>query len=226
MPTGDRHHSRRNVHINCLFATGGSSRREGCSGEKTSTTSGCREANPRPGRPSGVGDGKIHRRLRVLRCFGIVGVLVMQPVMLFLTALIIWLIGRFCFHGDFSYMKGVEMVGLASMIAVPGSIIRTLLTVIYGNMSMTAGPVLLVSHFDATNRVHVLLSALGRCVAVVGSGPGDWAFPSQRREFPEVGHLGLRHLGLVSGGAGFTFRRENKWPIPNPRNARKSSFFP
>ena len=81
-------------------------------------------------------------------------------VTLFLSALIVWLIGRFGLRGPLGFMKAAEVVGLSMMIAVLGIIISTLLRVIYGNPAMTAGPMLLLSHFDNHNRVHVLLSAL------------------------------------------------------------------
>jgi hypothetical protein len=97
---------------------------------------------------------------QVYKVFGILGTLFAQPGMLFLMALIFWMIGRFAFHADFEYMKAVEAVGLAMMIVIPGAIVAMLLAVIYGNLAMTPGPALLVSHFDQTNPVHVLLSSL------------------------------------------------------------------
>jgi hypothetical protein len=78
----------------------------------------------------------------------------------FLSALIVWLIGRFALKGQWGYMRAAEVVGLSMMIAVLGIIISTLLRVIYGNPAMTAGPMLLLSHFDKNNRVHALLASL------------------------------------------------------------------
>jgi len=83
-----------------------------------------------------------------------------KPGALFLIALIVWLLGRFALHGTFDYLQAVEITGLSTMITVLGGIIALLLAVIYGNMSMTPGPVLLIRHFDATNKLHLLLSAL------------------------------------------------------------------
>jgi len=88
--------------------------------------------------------------------FAIVG----SAAMLFLSALIFWAVGLRALHGNFSYMKAVEALGLASMISILGAIVAMLLAVIYGNMMMTLGPALLIKPFDAANKVHRILSAL------------------------------------------------------------------
>jgi len=81
-------------------------------------------------------------------------------VALLLPAWVVWLMGRFLFHARFSYMQAAEIAGLALMISALGGIINLLLGVIYGTVSMNAGPILLVSHFDQANRIHQLLRAL------------------------------------------------------------------
>jgi hypothetical protein len=81
-----------------------------------------------------------------------------QPAMLFFMALVIWLLGAKLFHGGFGYVKALEAVGISGMISIPATIVTMLLVVIYGNASMTPGPVLLVSHFDAFNKFHKILS--------------------------------------------------------------------
>jgi hypothetical protein len=120
-----------------------------------------------------VADGKITRQLAdqqlaiidkfmsptFFKVFGTLGALIAQPAMLFLLGLVVWLVGKFALHGDFAYMKSVEAVGLCTMITVPGSIIYMLLVVIYGNMYVTPGPALLLSHFDPTNPLHVLMQS-------------------------------------------------------------------
>ena len=106
----------------------------------------------------------------LMKIMGCAGAIVVTAAFLFLAALIFWAVGRRALHGNFSYMKAVEAVGVASMINVVGTIVAMLLAVIYGNMMMTLGPALLVSHFDAANKVHRVLSALNVtslwCVAV------------------------------------------------------------
>lgn len=95
-----------------------------------------------------------------MKIIGCGGSVVANAGILFLTALIFWAIGLRALHGNFSFMKAVEAVGLATMINVLGAIIGMLLAVIYGNMMMTLGPVLLVNPFDETNKMHRVLSAL------------------------------------------------------------------
>jgi hypothetical protein len=96
----------------------------------------------------------------ILKMFGIGGVFVFQIVMLFVFSLAIWLVGKYAFKSPFSYARAMDVVGLATMPAIPGVIIATLLAVIYGNLYMTPGPVLLVDHFDGLNKLHRTLSAL------------------------------------------------------------------
>jgi hypothetical protein len=78
----------------------------------------------------------------------------------FLWGLIVWLLGAQFFKGHFSYMKAVEVVGLANMISVLDVIVKTLLIVGFGNLYASPGPVLLVKDFDPQNPVHTLLGAV------------------------------------------------------------------
>ena len=95
-----------------------------------------------------------------MKIMGCVGSVVVSTAMLFLASLIFWAVGKRALHGNFTYMKAVEAVGLANTINVLGAIVAMLLAVIYGNMRMTLGPVLLVSPFDEANTMHRILSAL------------------------------------------------------------------
>jgi hypothetical protein len=83
-----------------------------------------------------------------------------NAALLFLTSAILWLLGRFLFKSEMTYAQSLQANGLATMINVLGGIIAMLLAVIYGNLSITPGPVLLVGHFDAANKLHLVLSAL------------------------------------------------------------------
>lgn len=78
----------------------------------------------------------------------------------FWGGLIIWLVGTQALHGDFSYMKGVEVAGLAGMVNVLDSIVRTLLILIMSNFLVSPSLALLVKNFDPQNTVHGLLAAL------------------------------------------------------------------
>jgi hypothetical protein len=96
----------------------------------------------------------------MLRIFGSFGAIIGSAAWLFGGTLVLWLIGTKALRGSFSYSQGLEATGLASMINVVGGIVNTLLIVIMGNMMVTAGPSLLISTFDPTNKVHLALSAL------------------------------------------------------------------
>jgi hypothetical protein len=96
----------------------------------------------------------------MMKAFGSVGAVVANCVMLFLVALIIWLLGRWAFKTPFPYLKAMEVAGLAGTINILGGIVAMLLAVVMGNMAMTPGPVLLVHEFDPANKLHVFLSQL------------------------------------------------------------------
>lgn len=78
----------------------------------------------------------------------------------FIWGLIVWLVGAKVLKGNFSYMKAVEVVGLANMISVLDVIVRTLLIVGLGNLYAAPGLALLVKDFDPQNPVHALLSVV------------------------------------------------------------------
>jgi hypothetical protein len=109
-----------------------------------------------------------------MKIMGCAGSVVTSAGILFLVALVVWAVGLRALRGNFTYMKAVEVAGLATMIHVLGAIVAMLLAVIYGNMMITPGPVLLVSHFDPANVTHRILSALNVTsiwyVAVVSIG--------------------------------------------------------
>lgn len=96
----------------------------------------------------------------ILKSIGILSSIIGNAMGLFLTAGVVWLLGRYAFHAPFGYMQAVEMAGLALMITVLAAIINMLLIVIYGNLSMTASPVLLLGLYDSTKKAHLLLATL------------------------------------------------------------------
>ncbi|MDB6123970.1 MAG: hypothetical protein JWQ71_2963 [Pedosphaera sp.] len=96
----------------------------------------------------------------VFKLIGIGGAVFGSSALLFLIAAIIWLLGRFLFKGEVTYLQALQVNGLSSMISVLGAIVAMLLVVIYGNVSMTPGPALLIRNFDPANKMHLLLSGL------------------------------------------------------------------
>ncbi len=110
----------------------------------------------------------------MLAVAGSVGMVLYSFVSLFWWALVLWLLGRWVLKSQFGYMKAVEVAGLASVILVLGLAIGTLLAVILGRLYVGPSLDLLVSDFDPTRRVHLLLGAANAVyfwhTAVLGVG--------------------------------------------------------
>ena len=95
----------------------------------------------------------------MLAAFGSVFVVMYSFGSIFWWALVLWLLGRWFLKARFGYLKAVEIAGLALVILVLGVVITTLLAVILGRLYGGPSLGLLVSDFDPTNRVHLLLGA-------------------------------------------------------------------
>ena len=78
----------------------------------------------------------------------------------FWGGLIIWLVGTKALAGDFSYMKGVEVAGLAGMVNSLDGVVRTFLIMIMGNIFASPSLALFVKNFDPKNTSHGLLAAV------------------------------------------------------------------
>jgi hypothetical protein len=75
----------------------------------------------------------------------------------FIYGLILWLVGNKALGGNFPYMKAVELVGLAGMIDVLGSVLRVLLILVMDNPFASPSLALFVKQFDPQNPVHGFL---------------------------------------------------------------------
>lgn len=75
----------------------------------------------------------------------------------FLWGLILWLVGRTVFKREFPLMKGIEVAGVAAMIGVLETVVRTLLILVTGNLFASPSLVLWVRNYDPQNPVHGLL---------------------------------------------------------------------
>ncbi|MGA2241686.1 MAG: YIP1 family protein [Verrucomicrobiota bacterium] len=73
----------------------------------------------------------------------------------FWWGLILWLGGK-VLNGSFSYMKAVEVAGLANMILVLDVVVRTLLILVTGNVFASPSLALAVKDFDPQNTLHAL----------------------------------------------------------------------
>jgi hypothetical protein len=85
----------------------------------------------------------------------------------FLWGLILWLVGTKVFHASFPYMKAVEVAGLAGVISLLETIVKTLLAVGLGNLFASPSAALLVKDFDPQNSGHILLALVNPFTAWV-----------------------------------------------------------
>ncbi len=76
----------------------------------------------------------------------------------FIWGLILWGVGAGVLKAHFPYMKAVEVVGLANMVSVLDTILKSLLIVGLGNLYAAPSLALLVKDFDPQNTVHGLLA--------------------------------------------------------------------
>ncbi|HUA39373.1 MAG TPA: YIP1 family protein [Candidatus Sulfopaludibacter sp.] len=95
----------------------------------------------------------------MLAVFGSVAMVLYSFASIFWWALVLWLLGRWFLKARLGYLKVVEIAGLASVILVLGIVVATFLAVILGRLYGGPSLGLLVSDFDPTKRVHLLLGA-------------------------------------------------------------------
>lgn len=92
---------------------------------------------------------------------GSFGAAISSVTMLFLGALILWLLGRFGFKcQQFAYPKALEIVGLTLLITALGQLIGMQLAAYYGDILRTPGPSLFLSKLDPQNKTHLILSSI------------------------------------------------------------------
>jgi Yip1 domain len=92
--------------------------------------------------------------------FGSAGVVIVMCGMLFLSALVFWLVGKIGFESSAPYSKVCEVVGLSMFITSLGTIIAMILVVAFGTLSATPSLALVVSNYDPTNKMDRLLSSV------------------------------------------------------------------
>jgi hypothetical protein len=94
----------------------------------------------------------------VMKVTGSLGAMAASFARVFWWAFILWLLGLLFLKTRFSYLKALEVAGLATMISVLGSIVGLLLTVSFGKQSAPS-LALAVGDFDAKNKFHLALAA-------------------------------------------------------------------
>jgi len=123
----------------------------------------------------------------------------------FWWALILWLLGLLVLKKKISYLKTVEVAGLATMISVLGGLVTLLLTVNFGKPS-SASLALAFGDASATNKFYPLLAALDFFnlwfVVVLGVGLSRLAAVRFPRAFLLVaGYWLAQQFILISLGA-------------------------
>ncbi len=103
-------------------------------------------------------DGAVTMIEKVAKPGGCIAVVAGSFARVFWWALVLWLLGRIFLKTKFSYLKAVEVAGLASMISILGSIVALLLTVNFGKESAPS-LALAVNDFDPKNPLHLALAA-------------------------------------------------------------------
>jgi len=93
--------------------------------------------------------------------FGIVFGSIFVALFYFLGSLFLWLGGKVVLKSTAGYGKHLEVYGIANWIGILGGIVT--LMIMYAMNSMYASPspaLAIVSHYDVTDKMHKLLSAL------------------------------------------------------------------
>lgn len=94
----------------------------------------------------------------MMKITGSFGVVAVSFARVFWWALVLWLLALMFLKVRFSYLKAVEVAGLASMISILGGIVALLLSVNFGKDS-APNLALAVSDFNPKNPLHLALAA-------------------------------------------------------------------
>jgi len=96
----------------------------------------------------------------LLKVAGTFGAAVGAFAQLFVMAFVLWAIGQIFFKADFSYVKAMEVTGLAAMIPMLGKILAMLLILITGNTAARLSPAMFLSKIDPANPTYLMLNAV------------------------------------------------------------------
>lgn len=96
--------------------------------------------------------------------FILIGIVVTTPIitfaMLFLFALVYWLVGKFSMKSTAPYMKVVEVFGLTFYIGAIGRIVTTAMMYLMDSLHASPSLALFVSDFSVQNKLHMALSSV------------------------------------------------------------------
>lgn len=78
----------------------------------------------------------------------------------FLYGCVLWLVGAKALRGKLSYMKAVEIAGLAAIIATLGRVLKTLLILMQGDVMASASPAFFIGERNPGNPLHAMVAWL------------------------------------------------------------------
>jgi hypothetical protein len=115
-----------------------------------------------------------------------VSVVLFSAAMLFVMALLYWLLGRLVMKSDAPYMKVVEVVGIVLLVGALGKLVGGLIAYASSSLFADASLAFFLSDFDPENKFHMFLST---CNLFTFWGLGLTALGLARlfrRDFPKV----------------------------------------
>ena len=144
---------------------------------------------------------------KMLLPIGIVFGMVSSPARLLWWALVLWLLGRWILKVRFSFVKALEVAGLAAMIVVLGVVVTLLLTVNLANFFATPSIGHLVQNFDVARKSHLFMGAASVfsiwLVGVMSAGLARLAgVPFLRAAWVVFGFWVMEQLFFIYAGLG------------------------
>jgi hypothetical protein len=142
-----------------------------------------------------------------MKISGSVGIMVVSFVRVFWWAFALWILALLLLRIRIPYLKALEVTGLASLIGTLGMLVTLLLQINLGRSSATPSLALMVSDFDPSNKMHLVLGALNLVqvwmVLVMGLGLAKLTqIPFMRASLLVIAFYFLQTSALVLMGAG------------------------
>ena len=89
-----------------------------------------------------------------------ISTLILLPIMFFIVVLVWFLGGKIFFKSPVTYQKTMEVVGLTYCIVILESIVTLILVLAIGSLNATPSAAIVLSSFDPTDKIQILLSHL------------------------------------------------------------------
>lgn len=96
----------------------------------------------------------------VMMIFGSIGATAASLFMFFLVSSLMWLLMAKFLKGELTFLRAMEVTGLAGLINVLGGLVTLFLVLLRKDLNTSPGPILLIGEFDPTSLLHQSLGAL------------------------------------------------------------------